>query len=425
MPPIKKLQNITKTWDLHSDKKVWTSTYWPMANMFNVKGGNPEENLWADDGCLDKFDRVLKSRDKVTGAKEFEKVPALNHLASKKRKTGYYVPNKTILENDAELTTGVSFNKRGDLSAGVKRDFLDEFKNFGSDGSTKGSMDVGWWGSCDAVALAGILFETPKKSVTIEGVTFTPNDIKGLLVVSAQAQGGREEYIGHRYDGTPDSVRLKSGEVLTGTVTSMIIEDFRVGNFRRSRRDDMITRRDITEDIVIEYADGTSATIEASSIASITREDEESLSPALFHKTIKAWLRQNHPFAMDYDSGSHVWNDNFDGAVIDKSDVAPAGTDVEWLNGHSGAYTGGELSFYNCQLFKGDKQEKEYGYWIEKKNGVEMNSGWIFDGEYENNPDFLWRADPKSNSGFAKGKNKRNPFVLPKLVEEIYKKSIG
>ena len=425
MAPLNKLKNITKTWNLHSDKKVWTSTYWPMANMSGVKGGKPQENLWADGGCLDKFDRVLKKRGEVSGAKAFEKVPALNWITGSEEPSGFYIPNKTIRENNVEITTGVSLRDTGKLSKNKKLDFLDEFDNFGEDGETTGSMDVGWWGSCDAVALAGMLFEAPKRAVTIDGVTFTPNDIKGLLVVIAESQAGREQAVGDRYHGTPDSVRLHDGEVLKGTITNMIIDDFREGNFRRSRNDDSITRKNLSEDVILESADGTTQTIPASEIYSVTREDDESLSPALFHKTVKRWLRQNRPFAMDYDPGSHVWNDNFDGAVIDKSTEVPDDIEVEYLNGHEGPYSGGRLAFYSCKVFKGDKLQREFGYWIEKKDGREVNSGWILDGEYDNNPDFLWRTANKSDSGFIDTENERNPFVLPALVEEIYEKSIA
>ena len=128
---------------------------------------------------------------------------------------------------------------------------------------------------------------------------------------------------------------------------------------------------------------------------------------------------------MDYAPGSHVWNDNFDGAVIDNSTEVPDDIEVEYVNGHEGPYSGGRLAFYSCKVFKGDKLQREFGYWIEKKDGREVNSGWILDGEYDNNPDFLWRTANKSDSGFIDTENQRNPFVLPALVEEIYEKAIA
>jgi len=424
MPRAKKSANIVKTWDLRSPKKVWTSTFWPMANNGTDPGGNPEENLWAKDGPLDKFDHVLASRGKPTGAKSHESIPSLGWIADDKAPEGYYVAKPTIREADAEVTTGVSLSGKAKLKKGVKSDFLDDFSNFGSNGRTNGSMDVSWWGSCDAVALAGMLFETPKKDVTINGVTFTPNDIKGLLVVTAQTQAGREEYVAERFEGIPDVVRLKNGTELEGTVTSMSTDELRTGKFKRNKLANFVTKTGISEDITFKDGDGKTKTIKASSITSITREDDECLSASLFHKTVKTWLRQKRPFAMDHDPGPHVWNDNFDGAVIEKSLTTPKGTKLDNLNGYNGDYSGERICFYTCKLFKGSKHEKTFSYWIEKKGNKDINSGWIFNNKVDANPDFLWRTANKSPNGFVAGQNKRNPFVLPKLVEEILKKSI-
>ena len=417
------LTNVTKVWDLRSSKKVWTSTYWPMANVSGQTGGNPIENLWAEDGPLDKFDQVLSARGKRSGAQAHESVPSLNWLKNPKAAEGYYVAKPTIREDDAEITTGVSFSGKAKLTKGVKRDFLDDFDAFGSNGKTKGSMDVSWWGSCDAVALAGMLFETPKKKATVDGVEFTPNDIKGLLVLTAQTQAGREEYVGERFEGIPDEVRLKNGSVLEGTVTSLSTDDLRTGTFKRNKKGNFVTKTGITKDVQFKDSDGKTKTLKAGSVTSITREDEESLSAAKFHKTVKTWLKQDRPFAMDHDPGPHVWNDNFDGAYIEKSLTAPKGVDVKSLNGETGDYKGGRICFYSCKLYKDKKQEKVFTYWIEKKGAKDVNSGWIFEGKVDPNPDFLWRTANKSPNGFVDGKNGRNPYVLPKIVEEILKKS--
>ena len=417
------MPKIQKTWDLHSDKKVWTSTYWPYANHSEEAGGNPEENLWADDGCLDKFDAVLTKRKKKVGAKTHELVPALNYLASPSRKSGYYIPKPTVRENNAEITTGVDFTGDGKLRRGVKRDFLDSFEGFGSNGKTDGKLDVSWWGSCDAVALAGMLFEEPKKSVTIDGVTFSPQDIKGLLVLTASSQAGRDNFVGERYNGAPDEVVLVGGDVIQGTIKNFSLEDFRSGSFKRFD-DSFLYKDDIAKSVVLKEPNGKRRKIVPSKVEAIVREDMKSLSPALFHKTVKTWLRQNRPFAMDHDPGPHVWNDNFDGATIKKSKKAPRGVKVSKLNGHAGDVGDGTLSFYTCKLHKGAKVDKEYGYWIEKKGGKDVNSGWIDSQCPDDNPDFLWRTAPKNKSRFVRSKNQRNPFVLPKLVEEIYKKSI-
>ena len=139
------MPRIHKTWDLRSDKKVWTSTYWPMANHTRKAGGNPKENLWADDGALDKFDRVLKARKEDVGAKEFEKIPALNWLIDDTLPSGFYLAKPTIREANIERTTGVDFTGNGKITSGVKRDILDDFGGFGSNGKKTGTMDVSWW----------------------------------------------------------------------------------------------------------------------------------------------------------------------------------------------------------------------------------------------------------------------------------------
>ena len=414
MPGLK-IRNIA------CDKKVWTTTYWPYADHTGTGRGEPRQNLWADKGCLDKFDRVLKKRKLNPGAKAYEKTPALNFLVSETKTPGYFIPGPEIREDDAEKTTGVDFTGNGRLRRGVKRDFLDAFGGFGSDGKKTGTMDVGWWGSCDAVAMAGMLFERPKRSVIMNGVKFTPQDIKGLLVLVASSQAGREEFVGFRYNGHPDEVVLKDGTTVEGTIKNMKLADFRSGDFTHA--DGFVVRERVRKSIELESPGGTIKSYKASEVEEVARENKRSLAASLFHKTTKSWLRQNRPFSMDHDPGRHVWNDNYDRAKIRKTSKKPAWVKLDKLNGHKGGYSGGVISFYNTKLFKGANQEKSYGYWLEKKDGKVVNSGWLNSHGYDENPDFMWRAEPKS-SNFS-GDNSRNPFVLPKLVEEIYKKSIA
>lgn len=46
-----------------------------------------------------------------------------------------------------------------------------------------------WAGHCNGLALASIWAEEPKRAVTVKGVTFTPDDVKGLLVEAYQGAG--------------------------------------------------------------------------------------------------------------------------------------------------------------------------------------------------------------------------------------------
>lgn len=392
-----------------------------MADSSTDGRGSKSSNLWADDGPLDKFDTLLEKIGKKPGAKAFEKTPALNWLKGDGSRSGYYVPKTTIRENDAERTTGVDFTGNGTLDADVKWDFLDDFNSFGSNGKTDGSMGVGWWGSCDSVAMAGQLFKEPLKAVTKHGVEFTPQDIKGLLVIIADAQGGSTEFVGHRNDGLPDLIQLTDGSAIRGTIKGMKIADFRTGD-HRYRRGNICTLRNPGRDLSVETPDGKTIEIKAAKVQSISREDEEDVQASLFHKTVKAWLRDKRPFAMDHDRSSHVWNDSYDGADIIKTTTPPDDIDVTKLNGRRGPYSGGELTFYDTTLLKGERRAKRYRYWIEKKDGRDINSGWRVDPGYDRNPDFLWRSTRQPT---FEGANPRNPAVLPKLVKELYEESTG
>ncbi|MCA2980814.1 MAG: hypothetical protein INH37_21305, partial [Myxococcaceae bacterium] len=155
---------------IEANRMPWTTTYWPMAGHGDDVG-SASSNLWAKEGPLSKFDSLLKARGLSEGARNFELKPALNWLVGKE--AGHYIPNSNLSETDAERTTGVDFNGNGKIDADVKWDFIQSNGQFGKDGKTDSSMSVGWWGSCDKVARAGILFEEPKKDVTLNGVTFT------------------------------------------------------------------------------------------------------------------------------------------------------------------------------------------------------------------------------------------------------------
>ena len=95
---------------------------------------------------------------------------------------------KERIEGD-DGTVSFKFKKAdgSELSAAELKTLI--YTNPSSDGKADKTLDVGWWGSCDKVALAGVLFKEPlKDEVTIDGVTFTKNDVLGLLTVIADSQ---------------------------------------------------------------------------------------------------------------------------------------------------------------------------------------------------------------------------------------------
>ncbi len=399
--------------ELRADRKVWTTTYWPYSDFSRDGTGDPEKNLWADGGCLEKFDALLEKRGKPTGAKSHEKRSAVGWINGEAN--GYYLPGGELRESDAERTTGLDLNHNGK----VDEDFLNDNSSFGSNGRTDGSIDVGWWGSCDKVALAGQLFGEPEWPVNLDGVRFTPQDIKGLLTVIATSQAGRTEFVGYRYDGAPDVVRERDGSQLLGTIENYEIADFRTGSFHRNG--DLVTRTGVEKDIELTTSTGERVDVPASQVASVTRESTMDPAPAVFHETVQKWLADKRPFAMDHDAGDHVWNDNYDGATISKTYDVPEGLDVATLNGANGQYSGGELTFYATELLKGDDAVKLYYYWIEEDGGEAVNSGWL-DDDSDENPDFMWR--PTVADAAFSGPNPRNPYVLPELVKELYEESL-
>jgi hypothetical protein len=413
-PPPPPATNQPEKVTLEAKRHPWTTTYWPMAGSGDDVG-SASSNLWAKGGALEKFDGLLKARGQAEGARNFELKPNLNWLVNKE--SGHYIPDSNLSESDAETTTGVDFNNNGKIDKDVKWDFIDSKGQFGKDGKTDGLMSVSWWGSCDKVARAGILFEEPRKDVTLNGVTFTTQDIKGLLTVLADSQGGGSDFVGDRYDANPDTVTLKNGQQLRGTILS----DVKFDNTNRRQQDWQINGNNLPDEVKVKLMDGTEKTFKKAELNFVAREDKRD-SPVLMHETISEWLKSGRPAVMDKDSGDHVWNYNFYKAedTLYKNGLKPSWANDEMLkNGHTGPAGDGQIMWVerNVSLGGGGGTER-YRYWLEEKNGKFVNGGWD---PSSPSPDFLWR--PQTEAAFT-GRNERNPFVDPKLVKEIYEASI-
>ncbi|MFH1809197.1 MAG: hypothetical protein ABIJ09_10670 [Pseudomonadota bacterium] len=469
--------------EMAADHKVWTTTYWPMAGSGDMdQAGSAGSNLWAKEGPLGKLDKLLVARGQADKAKalEFERKPALNWLIGDSANKGEFIPNSNLSERDAEYTTGVDFDGDGKISKGVKVDFLDSRGDFaavssrgqlkpkltegdktidlkrtelkdasgkitgfeftkpdgtkltedqakevfythaGSDGKIDGSMSVGWWGSCDKVALAGILFKDPQKdSVTVDGVTFTKQDLRGLLTVLADSQAKGTDFIGNRYDDKPDILVLKDGRQIQGKLLDEV--DFNSKDMWRWDGDYQVLTdpyKDADKTIRFRGMDGKEEVIKATDIKHVAREDSKDMAPAEFHSTMIKWLGEDkRPAAMDRDSGSHVWNYNFWKADLNSASKLSA-DDVKDLKGHNGpADPKNTVVEYQMDVMFGDSDYagKNYRYWLETNDkGEVVNSGWKSE-----NPDFLWR--PSAFNDWA-GANSRNPYVDPKFVKGIYDK---
>ena len=457
-----------------ADSPAWTTTYYPSAGSGDMdQAGNPNSNLWAKDGALGKLDKLLVARGMADKAKalEFERKPMLTWLVGE-RATGHFAPNSNLSEANAEMTTGVDFDGDGKLSAGVKVDFLnahgdfaavssrssltpklgtetltrksvtdaagnkgfefykaggqkltaDEAKNVyythaAGDGKVDGSMSISWWGFCDQVALAGILFKEPMKNeVEVNGVKFTKQDMLGLLTVIANAQGGGTDFAGNRYDDRPDILVMKDGKQLQGKLVDDV--QFRTKDMWRWDGDYMVLNK-VDKDVKFRQMDGTETTVKAADIKHLAREDTMDMAPAEFHSTMIKWLGEDKRAAvMDRDSGSHVWNYNFWRATL-KDAKELKGTDVPKEPGHNGpANPQNKIVKYEMEVLLGTATDwgNNYKYWLETDaTGKIVNGGWIG----TEPPDFMWRS---ANTPSFTGANPRNPFVDPKLVKEVYDK---
>lgn len=74
-----------------------------------------------------------------------------------------------------------------------------------ADGDYEDAYRSEWWGHCNGVAIAGILFEEPNSSIRFRGQTFDPDDLKGLLSEFALGQART-----HGFQWTKDRYRARS-----------------------------------------------------------------------------------------------------------------------------------------------------------------------------------------------------------------------
>ncbi len=458
-----------------AESPAWTTTYWPSAGSGDMdQAGSPTTNLWAKEGPLGKLDKLLGARGMTDRAKslEFERKPMLTWLIGDRAAKGNFVPNSNLDEKNAELTTGVDFDGDGKLSAGVKADFINQhgqfaavwgrdqlvpklgeerlvrktitdaqgqksfeffkadgkkltadeaaqvhYANPSSDGKVESTMNIGWWGFCDQVALAGVLFKEPlKDSVVVDGVTFTKQDMLGLLTVIASSQAGGTDFKGARYDAQPDTVTLRNGRTLQGKLETTV--DFHTRDMRRQDGDVMVLNK-VDKDLTFRTPDGKTETIKAADVVRLTREDEGEMSPMDFHATILKWLGEDKRAAvMDRDSGDHVWNYNFWKATL-KEGRELTGTERPTEPGFNGpANPANKIVKFDMEVLLGTSTSwgNDYQYWLETDaSGKAVNGGWIG----TDPPDFMWRG---TNVPTFTGANPRNPFVDPKMVKEIYDK---
>ncbi len=513
---------------------VWKTTYWPMAGDGIDDEGDPRSHLWAKEGVLAKFDRLLEKLGHESGALDYEKTPALKSRLSGGNQSGYFIPNDQLNERDAERSTGVDLDGDGTIRADVNINFIEadgglrsvepyllesfiyvldeetlvkpsefdsdtwidvesnqalhindasristidverqsewdgqkwvqsESYSF-SEGSgallvfhnlldSKGHLkedylhlvfsstprvgdggerlhptelsfnntsDVSWWGSCDKVALAGMLFSEPKKEfVEYMGETFTKQDMMGLLTLISQSQSQGTDFFGDRYNNQPQTLALKDGTRLDGYLTTQEgepIVDSIEAQGAGARDGDILTITDPKKKFfgkTLNFknaATGEERKIQTKDIAYISAETPRDMDPREVVDNVYRWLSEGRAMARDEEPTEEVWNAPmgrfaiFDQERLSRREIRGLGTGVA-----------GKISPKNNVI----RYRTEIGtMWLEfDKNNEAINAGWW--GSNGQTDDFFWRAGDFNNfTGF----NDRNPFVKPEVVEELYK----
>lgn len=112
-----KTEKLSFKWS--ATKPTWSCPFFPQQET--RQGGDPYFNLYADGGILEKYDQAFNAKSKINERKYF-------------------------------------------------------CKGFNEDRAR-----YGWWEHCDCASAVSCLLQEPKRDVTINGVTFTPHEISGLL----------------------------------------------------------------------------------------------------------------------------------------------------------------------------------------------------------------------------------------------------
>ena len=428
-----------------ADIDGWTHGYIPMSKnpMIEKRGMLFYDMLIKDRTGEDPGMRFIEGRSAMDG--------------------GHYFLSSTLDEADAEMTTGKDFNGDGVLTPGVKWDFLKPTSGearFDRDGKTDETLDVGWWGHCNDVAVAGIKFQEPTQPVTfplsqpfdvfeveattgtyqahsvtkgdthtdielisgqtirlpnadvlsqtkdtITEITFSPDQIKELLseLVHRGAKGG-SEFIGSRYYGRDATIELKDGSTVKGGLVSSLHDRSTTTTGSHT------TATDFTKDVTARVFDfetkkWESKTFKAEDIASIRAENKRDVAPIKFHETMLKWIgSEKAAGVMDKDAGSHVWNYSFDRYELTTKDSETDANAVDY-----------EMKVY----FVGNNYPTTYNYSITYDDGVPTSGTWA---DSSPNPDFFWRHRG-DHTAYDHNSGRATPINYD-TVMELYEASI-
>lgn len=159
---------------------AWADTYWP-----TVEGGHNNRFQGASEKSpIEKYDAA------------FNNAPGCDNQPSKMYGEGAKAEWDTYLQCAGPATKWQSekFQNAGVIHDGKDNDNDGVVDDEGPDGNVDGMAT--WWGTCHAWGPASLMMPEPQKSVTVNGVTFSPGDMKALMQnmfdrTSAVMLGGR------------------------------------------------------------------------------------------------------------------------------------------------------------------------------------------------------------------------------------------
>lgn len=227
--------------------------------------------------------------------------------------------------------------------------------------ASKPYASVAWAGHCNGLAAAGIMSEEPLHAVTYNGVTFTTEDIKALLVEKWQGSG---RIIGDRCD-----------------------------------------RKTITYD----------------RYGRIVEDECRDLNPATLHIALANYLGLfGKAIIADMDISEAVWNYPLESYLVLQSEFLTNDEAIWRIKNESStvySYNPNAVDFVHIRLsltfLKFDPKTYEYILELDQKGKI-LGGEWLGKSKREH-PDFIWRpADPRAE----------NPNLDLQIIDNIYKQSL-
>jgi hypothetical protein len=397
---------------------VWKTSYWLMAK------GTGQPTLWEPGGPLDKLNQAQSG---LANPVQVE-INANN---------AYGLP--IIDEKNAEVSLNKDLDGDGIIEPNVPHDIIDNFQRVrvDGDGHISRKVDVSWHGHCNEAALAGLLFEAPAHDATVNGITFSKENVEGLLVkvvdsVLTDSTG---------WEDSNDVVRLKDGSAIQGTIQDQKdpLPFYRMGAQFDAENGKFTLTGNPGRDLTIKNSQGQETVVPGDQILNMTRGGGitpggvHPITPTEFHFQVQQILKDGPGGGMDIARGPEKWNYAFHQANDQISATPPPGIDPKTLLGVNGKPISdlSNVSFVTRTMGLSNGSTFTYQYWLEEDDsGAVANSGWIAgtnaDGTFSNGrPSSLFTPrkfdwnDPALRTAL-KGKG-----IDIDVVKQIYEASIA